>query len=107
MIYIKFPKKISDKVVDKAEQRIKKTAADVKNKISETVSNVAAEISAIEEERKRKNLETMNRIRFNANHLSDSELRKLINDNSIDKFKRIGYAAAFADRHSDRNGDKK
>ncbi len=103
----KISDKIADKVVDRAEQRVKKTAVDVKNKIGEkiskTVANVSAEISAMEAERKRKNLETMNQIRFNSNHLSDAQLRTLINDSSVDKFKRIGYAAAFADRYSDRN----
>lgn len=98
--------KIAEKVVDKASQRVKQTATDVKDKIgekiSETVENINAEISAREAERKRKNLETMNQIRFNSNHLSDAQLRTLINDSSLDKFKRIGYAAAFADRYSDR-----
>ena len=107
----KISDKVADKIIDKAEQRVKQTAVDVKNKIgekiSETVENINAEISAKEAERKRKNLETMNEIRFNSNRLSDLELRTLINDSSIDKFRRIGYAAAFADRHSDRNGDIK
>lgn len=98
--------KIAERVVDKASQQVKQTATDVKNKIgekiSETVSNVATEISAMEEKRRIKNLETMNQIRFNSNHLSDVQLRTLINDTSLDKFKRIGYAAAFADRYSDR-----
>lgn len=102
----KFDDKIAEKVVDKASQRVKQTATDVKNKIgekiSETVENINAEISAMEAERKRKNLETMNQIRFNSNHLSDAQLRTLINDTSLDKFKHIGYAAAFADRYSDR-----
>lgn len=102
----KFDDKIAEKVVDKASQQIKQTAVNVKNKIgekiSETVENINAEISAMEAERKRKNFETMNQIRFNSNHLSDAQLRTLINDNSLDKFKRIGYAAAFADRYSDR-----
>ena len=107
----KISDKVADKIIDKAEQRVKQTAVDVKNKIgekiSETVENINAEISAMEAERKRKNLETMNEIRFNSKHLSDAQLRTLINDSSIDKFRRIGYAAAFADRHSDRNGDIK
>lgn len=102
----KLSDKIAEKIVEKAEKRVKKTAVDVKNKIggkiSETVENINAEISAMEAERKRKNLETMNQIRFNSNHLSDAQLRTLINDTSLDKFKRIGYAAAFADRYSDR-----
>ena len=98
--------KITDKVVDKVEQRMKQTATDVKNKIgekiSETVENINDGIPAMEAERKRKNFETMNQIRFNSTHLSDAQLRILITDNSLDKFKRIGYAAAFADRYSDR-----
>ena len=102
----KFADKIAEKVVDKASQRVKHTATDVKNKIgekiSETVENINAEISAIEAERKRKNLEIMNQIRFNSNNLRDAQLRVLINDTSLDKFERIGYAAAFADRYSDR-----
>ena len=98
---------VTEKIADKAEEKIKQTAADVGDKISETVANVSAEISAMEAEHKRKNLETMNEIRFNSKHLSDLELLTLIKDTSIDKFRRIGYAAAFADRHSDRNGDKK
>lgn len=93
---------MTEKIADKAEEKIKQTAADVGDKISETVANVSAEISAMEAEHKRRNLETMNVIRFNSNHLSDAQLRTLINDNSLDKFKRIGYAAAFADRYSDR-----
>ena len=98
---------VTEKIADKAEEKIKQTAADVGDKISETVENINAEISAMEAERKRKNLETMNVIRFNSKHLSDLELLTLIKDTSIDKFRRIGYAAAFADRHSDRNSDIK
>lgn len=93
---------VTEKIADKAEEKIKQTAADVSDKISETVANVSAEISAMEAEHKRKNLETMNVIRFNSKHLSDAQLRTFINDTSLDKFKRIGYAAAFADRYPPR-----
>ena len=66
MIYIKIP----DKIVNQAEKHVKKTAENVKNKIgekiSETVENINAEISSRETERKRKNLEIMNQIRFNS-----------------------------------------
>lgn len=51
---------VTEKIADKAEEKIKQTAADVSDKISETVANVSAEISAMEAEHKRKNLETMN-----------------------------------------------
>ena len=60
-------------------------------------------MSEIEAEQKRKNLEKMNQIRYNSSHLSDAQLRTFINDSSLNKFERIGYAAAFADRYSDRD----
>lgn len=85
--------KIDEKVVAKSSQNIKQTVADINS-----------EISAMEVEHKRKNLENMNRIKFNSNHLSDAQLRTFINDSSLDKFERIGYVATFADRYSDRNG---
>ena len=88
-------------VTDNAGEKIKKSASDIGDKISGTVSDVKNKISEMEAERRRKNLETMNQIRFNSNHLSDAQLRTFINDKSMDKFKRIGYAAAFADRYSD------
>lgn len=120
MIFIKFPDKnsikkitstdnfqntvsnVADEIIDKAEQYVSQTVDDFKNKIFETVSNISDEISAMENERRRKNLETMNQIRFNSIHLSDSQLRTFINDKSLDKFKRIGYSAAFADRYLDK-----
>ena len=81
---------------------IKKSFGKVANKISKTVANVKNKISEIEVERERKNFEKMNQIRYNSAHLSDAQLRTFINDSSLDKFERIGYAAAFADRYSNR-----
>ena len=94
---------VSEKIIDRAEQTVKQTASDIGDKISETVADVKNKISEIEAERERKNFEKMNQIRYNSAHLSDAQLRTFINDSSLDKFERIGYAAAFADRYSDRS----
>lgn len=93
---------VSEKIIDKAEQTVKQTASDIGDKISETVADVKNKISEMEAERERKNFEKMNELRYNSAHLSDAQLRTFINDTSLDKFERIGYAAAFADRYSDR-----
>ena len=42
----------------------------------------------------------MNHIRYNSEQLSDDELMNLIKNNSVEEFDRIGYMAAFADRHA-------
>ena len=94
---------VSEKIIDRAEQTVKQTASDIGDKISETVADVKNKISEIEAERERKNFEKMNELRYNSAHLSDAQLRTFINDSSLDKFERIGYAAAFADRYSDRS----
>jgi len=94
---------VSEKIIDRAEQTVKQTASDIGDKISETVVDVKNKISEIEAERERKNFEKMNELRYNSAHLSDAQLRTFINDSSLDKFERIGYAAAFADRYSDRS----
>lgn len=93
---------VSEKIIDKAGQTVKQTASDIGDKISETVADVKNKISEMEAERERKNFEKMNELRYNSAHLSDAQLRTFINDTSLDKFERIGYAAAFADRYSDR-----
>ena len=92
---------VSEKIIDRAEKTVKQTASDIGDKISETVADVKNKISEIEAERERKNFEKMNELRYNSAHLSDAQLRTFINDSSLDKFERIGYAAAFADRYSD------
>ena len=94
---------VSEKIIDRAEQTVKQTASDIGDKISETVADVKNKISEMEAERERKNFEKMNQIRYNSAHFSDAQLRTFINDSSLDKFERIGYAAAFADRYSDRS----
>ena len=99
----KFAEEVAEKIIDRAEQTVKQTASDIGDKISETVADVKNKISEIEAERERKNFEKMNQIRYNSAHLSDAQLRTFINDSSLDKFERIGYAAAFADRYSDRS----
>ena len=42
----------------------------------------------------------MNHVRYNSEQLSDEELLNLIKNNSVEEFEKIGYMAAFADRHS-------
>lgn len=42
----------------------------------------------------------MNEVRYNSEQLSDDELMNLIKNNSVEEFERIGYMAAFADRHA-------
>jgi len=42
----------------------------------------------------------MNQVRYNSDQLSDDELLNLIENNSVEEFEKIGYMAAFADRHS-------
>ena len=44
-------------------------------------------------------IKTMNRIRYGSTQLTDDELNKFIDNNSIGEFERIGYMAAFADRY--------
>ena len=98
----KFQEAVSN-VTNEAGEKIKQSASNIGDKISGTVSDVKNKISEVEAERERKNFEKMNQIRYNSAHLSDAQLRTFINDSSLDKFKRIGYAAAFADRYSDRS----
>ena len=94
---------VSEKIIDKAEQTVKQTASDIGDKISETINDVKNKISEIEAECERKNFEKMNELRYNSAHLTDAQLRKFINDTSLDKFERIGYAAAFGDRYAERS----
>ena len=42
----------------------------------------------------------MNHVRYNSEQLSDEELLNLIKNNSVEEFERIGYMAAFTDRHA-------
>ena len=90
-----FTGQVADKIFDKAKKAVQETATNI-------VDNVAAEINSFNDELNRKNLEKMNRIRLNSAHFSDAQLRERINNISLDKYERIGYAAAFADRYSER-----
>ena len=44
-------------------------------------------------------LRRMNQIRRNSTHHTEDELLSLMSNYTIDEFERIGYMAAFADRH--------
>lgn len=52
--------------------------------------------------KKEDGIKTMNRIRYGSTQLTDDELNKFIENNSIGEFERIGYMAAFADRYPPR-----
>ena len=91
------------KMKNSVKNSVGKVTNKFSNKISETVADVKNQIAEMEAERERKNFEKMNELRYNSDHLTDAQLRTFINDSSLDKFERIGYAAAFADRYSDRS----
>ena len=61
--------------------------------IKETVKKGVAWIS------NHKDIARMNAIQFNSAHLSDDQLLDCVGNKVIDKFERIGYAAAFADQY--------
>ena len=50
--------------------------------------------------KKEDGIKKMNQVRYNSSQLSDEELLNLMKNNSVEEFERIGYMAAFADRHS-------
>ena len=109
-------KKISKKVeedksmglLNSAKNAVSSATEKVKDSVSENVKDKVLDVSksVVAESVKdsfffshNKDIDRMNNIRFNSSHLSDEQLIDYVKNKSIDLYEKMGYAAAFADRH--------
>ena len=89
-------------LLNSAKNAVSSATEKVKDSVSENVKDKVLDVKSVKDSfffSHNKDIDRMNNIRFNSSHLSDEQLIDYVKNKSIDLYEKMGYAAAFADRH--------